>query len=65
VELYDQARRLALTIVDVNGEPVLPPHFWLASQLRKPHRLRARIVPLRRRVELEGYRLEPWVVPTT
>jgi hypothetical protein len=65
VDLYDQARRLALNIVDINGEPVLPPYFWLASQLRKHHRLRARIISLRTRVELEGYTLEPWAFPTS
>ena len=63
VDLYDRARRLALNIVDINGEPVLPPYFWVASQLRKPHRLRARIISLRTRVELEGYTLEPWALP--
>ncbi len=63
VDLYDQARRLALNIVDINGELVLPPHFWVAGQLRKPHRLRARIISLRTRVELEGYTLEPWAFP--
>ena len=60
VDLYDQARRLALNIVDVNGELILPPAFWVASQLRRPHRLRGRITPLRTRIELEGYTLDPW-----
>ena len=55
VELYDQARRLTLSIVDMNGELIVPPSFWVAKHVRKPHRLRARITPLRMRVELEGY----------
>jgi len=63
VDLYDQARRLALNIVDINGEAVLPPSFWVASQLRKPHRVQARLASLRARVELEGYTLEPWAFP--
>jgi len=63
VELYDQGSRLAFNVLDADGNLLLPLSVWLARGLRKPDRLRARIAPLRDRVSLEGYTLDPWNFP--
>lgn len=60
VEIYDRGRRLALSVVDFAGELLLPSLVWQVRLLHKPHCLRARLLPLRDRVELEGYVLDPW-----
>ena len=60
VEIYDEGRRLALSVVDPAGELLLAQLVWQARMVRRPHCLRARLLPLRDRVELEGYVLDPW-----
>jgi hypothetical protein len=59
VELFDR-NRLGFCVFDTDGTLILPLSSWLARQVRKPDRLRSRISPLRKRVELEGYTLDPW-----
>ena len=63
VDLYDQGSRLAFGVFDTDGALIMPPSVWMARLVRKPHRLQARIYPLRKRVELEGYTLDPWTFP--
>ena len=62
VEIYDQGR-LAFNVLDRDGNLLLPLSVWLARLVRKPDRLRARLLPLRDRVQLEGYVLDPWRFP--
>jgi hypothetical protein len=58
VELFDQ--RLGFRVFDTDGTLVLPLSSWVARLVRKPDRLRSRINVLRKRVEAEGYTLDPW-----
>jgi hypothetical protein len=60
VELSGQ--RLGFAVFDTDGYVVLPLSSWNVRWARKPASLRARIVTLRKRVELEGYALDPWKV---
>ena len=63
VELYDQGSRLAFNVLDAGSNLLLPLSVWRARLVRRPERLRARIAPLRDRVALEGYTLDPWNFP--
>ena len=63
VEIYDQGSRLAFNVLDRDGNLLLPLSVWLARLVRKPDRPRARLLPLRDRVQLEGYVLDPWRFP--
>jgi hypothetical protein len=60
VELFDDRNRLSFRVFDTDGTLILPLSSWLARLVRKPDRLRSRIGPLRKRVEAEGYTLDPW-----
>ena len=62
VDLYD-TKRLALSVYDSQGALLLPPLIWNARMVRRPHCLKSRIAPLRGRIELEGYTLDPWAFP--
>jgi hypothetical protein len=60
VELIGQ--RLGFSAFDIDGNVVLLPSSWHGRWARKPDSLRYRINVLRRRVEEEGYTLDPWKV---
>ena len=60
VELFDDRNRLGFCVFDADGTLILPLSSWVARLVRKPDRLRSRIDTLRRRVEAEGYTLDPW-----
>jgi hypothetical protein len=60
VELIGQ--RLGFCVFDIDGNALLPLLSWHARWARNPASLRSRIVTLRKRVELEGYALDPWRV---
>jgi hypothetical protein len=57
VELIGE--RLDFSVFDIDGNVVLPLSSWHARWARKPDSLRSRINVLRRRVEEEGYTLDP------
>ncbi len=59
VELYDR-NRLGFRVFDIDGNALLPFSSWHARWVRKPDTLRSRISTLRKRVEEEGYMLDPW-----
>ena len=59
VELYDR-NRLGFRVFDIDGNALLPLSSWHARWVRKPDTLRSRISTLRKRVEEEGYMLDPW-----
>ena len=58
VELVGQ--RLGFCVFDIDGNALLPLLSWHARWARKPDTLRSRISTLRKRVEEEGYTLDPW-----
>ncbi len=60
VDLFDQQNRLGFRVFDPNGNSILPVSSWLTRLVRKPDSLRSRINVLRKRVEAEGYTLDPW-----
>ncbi len=63
VELFDHRNRSGFTVFDTDGTLILPLSSWLARLVRKPDSLRTRINVLRKRVEAEGYTLDPWTFP--
>ena len=60
VEMIGQ--RLGFCVFDIDGNALLPLLSWHARWARKPESLQSRISTLRKRVELEGYILDPWEI---
>lgn len=60
VELFDHRNRLGFSVFYTDGTLILPLSSWLVRLVRKPDSLRTRIDVLRKRVEAEGYLLDPW-----
>ncbi len=59
VELFADRNRLGFSVFDTDGSLILPCSSWFARLVRKPDSLRTRINVLRKRVEAEGYTLDP------